>query len=99
MKTDTSRTVLLGPNGEGQEKFIIIDSTNDFPPRILYGETEDTYEIYFFGIIDCLTYYGWKKKVAHCCKRILWKKETLSTIPPECYRKRFSSFIKTWISK
>ncbi len=34
------------------------------------------------GIIDCLTQYNSKKKVANFCKQMLWKTDTLSTVPP-----------------
>jgi len=50
-------------------------------------------EIYYFGIIDCLTRYVLKKKLAYACKRLLWKPETLSTVHPDFYAKRFYTFM------
>lgn len=37
-------------------------------------------EIFFIGIIDCLTFYGAYKKIAHSFKSLLWNKEQLSTV-------------------
>lgn len=44
-------------------------------------------------IIDFLTPYYWKKKVAHFCKRCKWRAEQLSTIRPERYAERFQRMV------
>jgi len=49
-------------------------------------------EIYFVGIIDCLTVYNTSKKIAHTFKKIKHTKESLSTVPSEMYCERFREF-------
>ncbi|XP_049850261.1 phosphatidylinositol 4-phosphate 5-kinase type-1 beta-like isoform X3 [Schistocerca gregaria] len=50
-------------------------------------------EIYFFGIIDCLTSFSIKKKTAYLFKSILWDKSTLSTVNATYYGHRFITFM------
>lgn len=50
-------------------------------------------EVYFIGIIDILTRYTFKKKVANFCKSFLWRSETLSTIPPVEYHRDRKSVV------
>eukprot|EP00796_Vickermania_ingenoplastis_P005000 gene5000-3595_t len=49
-------------------------------------------ELYYIGIIDMLTEYTYKKKIANFCKSFLWREETLSTIPPLPYKERVERF-------
>eukprot|EP01129_Flabellula_baltica_P003321 TRINITY_DN13107_c0_g1_i1.p1 TRINITY_DN13107_c0_g1~~TRINITY_DN13107_c0_g1_i1.p1 ORF type:complete len:462 (+),score=100.16 TRINITY_DN13107_c0_g1_i1:33-1388(+) len=51
-------------------------------------------EVYFFGIIDCLTGYVFGKKVANFFKQFIWDKETLSTVKANFYADRFMGFMK-----
>lgn len=50
-------------------------------------------EFYFFGIIDCLTRYGFRKKLANFIKRFLWRVDTLSTVESKYYAQRFQQFM------
>eukprot|EP01012_Entosiphon_sulcatum_P067684 TRINITY_DN9747_c1_g1_i1.p1 TRINITY_DN9747_c1_g1~~TRINITY_DN9747_c1_g1_i1.p1 ORF type:complete len:751 (-),score=159.74 TRINITY_DN9747_c1_g1_i1:429-2681(-) len=50
-------------------------------------------EVYYVGIIDCLTSYSNKKWMANLCKSVLWEQSTLSTVPSEIYAERFLAFI------
>jgi len=50
-------------------------------------------EVFFIGIIDCLTVYVIKKVMANTFKSVKWSKETLSTVPADYYAKRFLSFM------
>lgn len=59
--------------------------------------SEDNTELYFFGVIDFLSRYFWKKKVANFAKRALWAQETLSTVPPPMYCDRWVNYLKTII--
>nr|CAJ2481441.1 unnamed protein product [Leishmania braziliensis] len=49
-------------------------------------------EIYYVGIIDVLTAYTIKKKGANFFKSFLWEQNMLSTIPPDYYARRLTSF-------
>lgn len=50
-------------------------------------------ETYFIGVIDFLSRYETKKKIANCCKRFLWEPATLSTVPPKFYRDRWVAYL------
>ncbi|CAC9548743.1 phosphatidylinositol-4-phosphate 5-kinase-like protein [Leishmania infantum JPCM5] len=52
----------------------------------------DDQEVYYIGVIDVLTTYTLKKKGANFFKSLLWKQKTLSTIPPDRYAHRITSF-------
>ncbi|KAG8347830.1 putative phosphatidylinositol-4-phosphate 5-kinase-like protein [Trypanosoma vivax] len=49
-------------------------------------------ETYYIGIIDMLTQYTLKKKMANFLKSFLWKSETLSTVPPRTYHDRIARY-------
>lgn len=50
-------------------------------------------EIYYLGIIDCLTHYGMLKKLENFFKGISHDSTQISPIPPESYGERFIKFI------
>jgi hypothetical protein len=49
-------------------------------------------KIFYLGIIDMLTAYTYKKKVANTCKHLLWTNPELSTVPSQYYRERFLAY-------
>ncbi|KAJ5624621.1 hypothetical protein N7510_000930 [Penicillium lagena] len=51
-------------------------------------------EIYYLGIIDCLTHYGMFKKIENFFKGLSHDRAQISPIPPESYGDRFIAFIK-----
>ncbi|KAL2860189.1 hypothetical protein BJX68DRAFT_224442 [Aspergillus pseudodeflectus] len=51
-------------------------------------------EIYYLGIIDCLTHYGTVKRIEHFVKGLTHDRTQISPIPPESYGDRFIAFIK-----
>ncbi|KAF4253196.1 hypothetical protein KXW98_006842 [Aspergillus fumigatus] len=51
-------------------------------------------EIYYLGIIDCLTHYGTVKKLENFFKGLSHDRGQISPIPPESYGDRFVKFIK-----
>ncbi|KAI9374640.1 hypothetical protein BJX61DRAFT_268943 [Aspergillus egyptiacus] len=51
-------------------------------------------EIYYLGIIDCLTHYGTIKRIEHFIKGLTHDRLKISPIPPEGYGDRFIEFIK-----
>ncbi|PGH12282.1 hypothetical protein AJ80_06796 [Polytolypa hystricis UAMH7299] len=50
-------------------------------------------EIYYLGVIDCLTHYGMVKKVEHFWKGLSHNRNQISPIPPEAYGERFINFV------
>ncbi|KAK9241250.1 hypothetical protein V1525DRAFT_368275 [Lipomyces kononenkoae] len=50
-------------------------------------------EIYYLGVIDCLTHYSFAKKVETFWKGLSHSREKLSAIPPIEYGERFIKFI------
>eukprot|EP01125_Pyxidicula_operculata_P006710 TRINITY_DN2308_c0_g1_i1.p1 TRINITY_DN2308_c0_g1~~TRINITY_DN2308_c0_g1_i1.p1 ORF type:complete len:248 (-),score=66.33 TRINITY_DN2308_c0_g1_i1:206-949(-) len=54
-------------------------------------------EIYFIGIIDCLTLYDTEKKIAHGAKSIKYTAQELSTVNAQFYSERFCEFINSII--
>lgn len=50
-------------------------------------------EVYYLGIIDCLTRYGMKKRGEHFFKALVQPEKEISAIPPVRYGNRFVSFI------
>ncbi|KAJ5219856.1 hypothetical protein N7468_009060 [Penicillium chermesinum] len=51
-------------------------------------------EIYYLGIIDCLTHYGTVKKLENFFKGLSNDRTQISPVPPESYGDRFINFIK-----
>jgi 1-phosphatidylinositol-4-phosphate 5-kinase len=51
-------------------------------------------EIYYLGIIDCLTHYGMVKKIENFFKGLSHDRTQISPIPPENYGDRFVKFVK-----
>ena len=54
--------------------------------------SDDGTKVYFVGIIDILQKYNKKKKAAAFVKGIKYESNTLSTVPPDLYAKRFCEF-------
>lgn len=52
-------------------------------------------EVYFVGIIDCLTDYGLKKMGEHISKSVLYDSKQVSCVPPQEYQGRFVEYLST----
>ena len=52
-------------------------------------------KIYYIGIIDILTEYGFVKKTEHFCKMIRYCSEQMSCIPPKKYKERYLNYMKS----
>ncbi|KAF2267618.1 SAICAR synthase-like protein [Lojkania enalia] len=52
-------------------------------------------EIYYLGIIDCLTHYSLIKRMEHFIKGLSNQESQISAIPPERYGDRFIKFISS----
>ena len=53
--------------------------------------------IYYIGIIDILTEYGFAKKTEHLCKMIRYCSEQMSCIPPNKYKERYIDYMKNTV--
>ncbi|TGZ82827.1 SAICAR synthase-like protein [Ascodesmis nigricans] len=61
--------------------------------RTTHENNEPDDMIYYLGIIDCLTHYGFIKKVEHFWRGLSHPKDQVSAIPPDRYGERFFNFI------
>ncbi|KAI0016561.1 SAICAR synthase-like protein [Xylariomycetidae sp. FL0641] len=50
-------------------------------------------EVYYLGVIDCLTHYGMIKKVEHFWKGLSNDRSQISALPPQEYGDRFLKFM------
>ncbi|KAI0475510.1 SAICAR synthase-like protein [Xylariaceae sp. FL0804] len=50
-------------------------------------------EVYYLGVIDCLTHYGMIKKIEHFWKGLSHDRTQISALPPEEYGDRFIKFM------
>ncbi|KAI1332287.1 SAICAR synthase-like protein [Xylariaceae sp. FL0255] len=50
-------------------------------------------EVYYLGVIDCLTHYGMIKKIEHFWKGLSHDRTQISALPPEEYGDRFLNFM------
>jgi len=67
---------------------------NIFPP-IRSSSDSKIPEVYFVAIIDILSRYGVRKKLAHLLKSALWTDAALSTVPADYYAERYFDYVKT----
>lgn len=51
-------------------------------------------EIYYLGVIDCLTHYGMIKKIEHFWKGLSSDRTQISALPPDQYGDRFFNFVE-----
>ncbi|KAK4556271.1 Phosphatidylinositol-4-phosphate 5-kinase [Recurvomyces mirabilis] len=61
--------------------------------RATHEDDHNGEEIYYLGIIDCLTRYNFVKKAEHFWKGMGGHESQISPIPPERYGERFIRFI------
>ncbi|RNF14064.1 putative phosphatidylinositol-4-phosphate 5-kinase [Trypanosoma conorhini] len=74
------------------------DQRGDSVFHAYYGgvASADGTEVYFLGIVDCLTTYGLKKVGEHYSKSVLLQDmNKISCVPPPVYRSRFLNFMRT----
>ncbi|KAI0195197.1 hypothetical protein EV127DRAFT_181424 [Xylaria flabelliformis] len=50
-------------------------------------------EVYYLGVIDCLTHYGMIKKIEHFWKGLSSDRSQISALPPDEYGDRFLKFM------
>ncbi|KAL9125684.1 MAG: hypothetical protein Q9217_005156 [Psora testacea] len=76
---------------EERKNFIFYGDDGGF--RATHEDDSPGEEIYYLGIIDCLTHYGLIKRAEHLWKGMSNNKSQISPIPPESYGDRFVKFI------
>ncbi|KAL8935649.1 MAG: hypothetical protein Q9211_004594, partial [Gyalolechia sp. 1 TL-2023] len=76
---------------EERKSFIFYSDDGGFQATHEDGEPGE--EIFYLGIIDCLTHYGLIKRAEHLWKGMSNNKSQISPIPPEDYGHRFVKFI------
>lgn len=101
----SDKTALINTNPRDLDREDL--PTDVFPGRskyVFYGHdggiratNEDNtpeLEIYYLGIIDCLTYYNTKKRLETIWRSLSHPRLTISALPPSEYGNRFLDFIK-----
>ncbi|PVI07027.1 SAICAR synthase-like protein [Periconia macrospinosa] len=69
--------------------------TDDGGFRATHEDNTPGEEIYYLGIIDCLTHYSLIKRLEHFFKGLGNEESQISAIPPERYGDRFVKFISS----
>ena len=82
-------------------------STEEIEAKKLFSELYDFEDggilsangqkIYYIGIIDILTEYGFVKKTEHFFKMIRYCSEKMSCIPPKKYKERYINYMKNTV--
>ena len=76
----------------GRSKYIFYG--HDGGIRATNEENVPLQEIYYLGVIDCLTPYGFKKRLETCWRSLSHLRSTISAVPAKEYGDRFYKFIK-----
>ncbi|KAM0345408.1 hypothetical protein ACHAPU_006571 [Fusarium lateritium] len=79
---------------EGQHRPGWIFGQDDGGFRATHEDDTPGDEIYYLGVIDCLTHYGIIKKIEHFWKGLSSDKTQISALPPDQYGDRFYHFIE-----
>ncbi|CAJ0555115.1 Ff.00g051800.m01.CDS01 [Fusarium sp. VM40] len=79
---------------EGQHRPGWVFGQDDGGFRATHEDNTPGDEIYYLGVIDCLTHYGIIKKLEHFWKGLSSDKTQISALPPDQYGDRFYHFIE-----
>ncbi|KAL2176587.1 uncharacterized protein P884DRAFT_31000 [Thermothelomyces heterothallicus CBS 202.75] len=79
--------------GQGRPGFIFNQDDGGF--RATHEDNAPADEIYYLGVIDCLTHYGIVKKIEHFWKGLSSDRSQISALPPQEYGERFINFISS----
>ncbi|KAI9651497.1 MAG: Phosphatidylinositol-4-phosphate 5-kinase [Alyxoria varia] len=84
---------------ESRKDFYFYSDDGGF--RATHEDNTPAEEIYYLGIIDCLTRYNVVKKAEHFVKGLLnhSQKADISAVPPERYGNRFVNFIRRGVNQ
>ncbi|KAK3941287.1 SAICAR synthase-like protein [Diplogelasinospora grovesii] len=78
---------------EGQNRPGFVFNQDDGGFRATHEDNAPGDEIYYLGVIDCLTHYGIIKKLEHFWKGLSSDRHQISALPPQEYGERFINFI------
>ncbi|KAK4235161.1 hypothetical protein C8A03DRAFT_37011 [Achaetomium macrosporum] len=78
---------------EGQSRPGFIFNQDDGGFRATHEDNAPGDEIYYLGVIDCLTHYGIIKKLENFWKGLSSDRSQISALPPHEYGERFINFI------
>ncbi|KAK0712990.1 hypothetical protein B0T26DRAFT_350503 [Lasiosphaeria miniovina] len=79
--------------GEGHNRPGFVFNQDDGGFRATHEDNHPGDEIYYLGVIDCLTHYGIIKKLEHFWKGLSSDSHQISALPPHEYGERFLNFI------
>ncbi|KAK4192305.1 hypothetical protein QBC35DRAFT_246153 [Podospora australis] len=77
--------------GQGRSSYVFNQDDGGF--RATHEDNSPGDEIYYLGVIDCLTHYGIIKKLEHFWKGLSSDRSQISALPPHEYGERFINFI------
>ncbi|PHH85780.1 hypothetical protein CDD83_11182 [Cordyceps sp. RAO-2017] len=80
--------------GEGHSRPGFVFNQDDGGFRATHEDNSPAEEIYYLGVIDCLTHYGMIKKIEHFWKGLSNDRTQISALPPDEYGDRFYNFIE-----
>ncbi|GEQ70621.1 hypothetical protein JCM33374_g4299 [Metschnikowia sp. JCM 33374] len=80
----------------GRSKYIFYGHNGGI--RATNENNEPVSEIYYLGIIDCLTNYSFKKRLETAWRSLSHSRSTISALPAHEYGDRFLKFIKDGLS-
>ncbi|KAM4064575.1 phosphatidylinositol-4-phosphate 5-Kinase domain-containing protein [Hirsutella rhossiliensis] len=79
---------------EGHSRPGFVFNQDDGGFRATHEDNSPAEEIYYLGVIDCLTHYGIIKKIEHFWKGLSSDRTQISALPPDEYGDRFYNFIE-----
>ncbi|KAH8903295.1 SAICAR synthase-like protein [Coniochaeta sp. PMI_546] len=78
---------------EGHNKAGFVFNQDDGGFAATHEDNSPGDEVYYLGVIDCLTHYGVIKKLEHFWKGLSSDRTQISALPPQEYGERFMNFI------
>ena len=80
--------------GESHVRPGFVFNQDDGGFRATHEDNAPADEVYYLGVIDCLTHYGMIKKIEHFWKGLSHDKNQISALPPQQYGDRFYHFVE-----
>ncbi|OAA66057.1 phosphatidylinositol-4-phosphate 5-kinase its3 [Cordyceps fumosorosea ARSEF 2679] len=80
--------------GESHSRPGFVFNQDDGGFQATHENNDPADEIYYLGVIDCLTHYGIIKKIEHFWKGLSSDRTQISALPPDQYGDRFYNFVE-----